>query len=286
MIPIVLSCRNKIKADKLSLEEQLAYLTVRIEATVPNGIQYGTGFLYEFRDEDKSIYVVISNKHVVKNTIKGKLVFSSIDNKGYIDNQNPVRIEVDNFERQWINHPDSLIDLAILPIGNIINSLPKESPKPYMIALNNSQIPNQSQLNELNAVEEVLMVGYPNSLWDKINNYPIFRRGITATHVANDFNGKREFLIDAACFPGSSGSPVLIANNGSYTNKNGALTLSSRTYLLGIQYAMPIRVNIGEIKVINIPTSTKLVSQTKEAINLGYVIKSNCILDFEPILFK
>lgn len=52
------------------------------------------------------------------------------------------------------------------------------------------------------------MVGYPDGIWDEFNNQPIVRRGITATHPKNDFNGKGEFLIDAVCFPGSSGSPV------------------------------------------------------------------------------
>lgn len=37
-----------------------------------------------------------------------------------------------------------------------------------------------------------------------------FRRGITATNINFDYNGKKEFVIDAACFPGSSGFPVFI----------------------------------------------------------------------------
>jgi len=63
------------------------------------------------------------------------------------------------------------------------------------------------------------MVGYPIGLWDEKNNYPIFRKGITATHPANDYNGKSEFMIDAACFPGSSGSPVYIIDELNYVDK-------------------------------------------------------------------
>jgi hypothetical protein len=31
---------------------------------------------------------------------------------------------------------------------------------------------------------------------------------------ALDDEGKPEFVIDAACFPGSSGSPIMVANGG------------------------------------------------------------------------
>ena len=43
-------------------------------------------------------------------------------------------------------------------------------------------------LEELSALEELVMVGYPIGLWDKNNNFPIFRKGYTASHPAIDFN--------------------------------------------------------------------------------------------------
>lgn len=57
------------------------------------------------------------------------------------------------------------------------------------------------QLGELSAIEDIIMIGYPDGIWDSINNQPIIRRGITATQPKNNFNGKQEFLIDAACSP-------------------------------------------------------------------------------------
>ena len=39
---------------------------------------------------------------------------------------------------------------------------------------------------------------------------PILRRGTTATPIALNFEGRPEFLIDAAVYPGSSGSPVFV----------------------------------------------------------------------------
>lgn len=54
------------------------------------------------------------------------------------------------------------------------------------------------------------MVGYPIGLADARNNYPIFRKGYTAAHPAVDFNEDGIGLVDMACFPGSSGSPIYI----------------------------------------------------------------------------
>jgi len=57
------------------------------------------------------------------------------------------------------------------------------------------------------------MIGYPNGLWDHVNNLPLIRRGITASHPGVDYqiegqNGPGVTVIDMACFPDSSGSPV------------------------------------------------------------------------------
>ena len=93
-------------------------------------------------------------------------------------------------------------------------------------------------------------------------------------------------MADAACFPGSSGSPVLICNVGGYRDKQGNLNWgSSRIFLLGILYAGPQLTVTGEIKVVNIPNmQQKQLAISHIPNNLGYVIKSERIMDFAPIL--
>lgn len=78
------------------------------------------------------------------------------------------------------------------------------------------------------------MIGYPNGIWDSVNNMPIIRKGITATHPRLNYNGRKKFMIDAACFHGSSGSPVLLFNTGTYATKDGNTTIGTRIMLLGI----------------------------------------------------
>lgn len=77
-------------------------------------------------------------------------------------------------------------------------------------------------------MEKIVMVGYPNGIWDQRYNFPVFRSGVAATHYRYDWNGRPEFLIDCACFPGSSGSPVLICDVGQVHTKKGLQIGQSR----------------------------------------------------------
>jgi hypothetical protein len=130
------------------------------------------------------------------------------------------------------------------------------------------------------------MIGYPNGLWDSVHNMPIFRRGITATHPRLDWNGKPEFLIDAACFPGSSGSPVFLLNEGGYFSRGGLRLGSGRLKLLGVLYAGPQHTVEGEIKIVNVPIQNKPIALSAIPNNLGIVIRSTALKDIEAALLS
>ena len=199
-------------ATEFSLTEQLGYTTVRIEAELPdNRVKYGTGFFYQFAERDSThIPAIVTNKHVIRDAILGSFYMTFADSAG-----NPIHgsheiIQIDNFENRWIGHPDPTIDLAAMPLAFLLHRAESMNVEFFFRTLGPDLIPDGSSLQELSAVEDILMVGYPNSLWDRANNLPIYRSGITATHPAMDYNGRPEFMIDAACFPGSSGSPVFL----------------------------------------------------------------------------
>jgi hypothetical protein len=128
------------------------------------------------------------------------------------------------------------------------------------------------------------MVGYPNGLADEKNNLPLIRRGITATPFYIDHNGDSEFVVDCACFPGSSGSPVLIVNEGSYSLHKRPLQSGNRMVLIGILYAGPLFDAKGEIKKYKVPTTNTVI--TDIPMNLGYCIPSIKLLDFKSGLTK
>lgn len=128
------------------------------------------------------------------------------------------------------------------------------------------------------------MIGYPNGIWDSKHNLPLIRKGITSTHPKYEFNGKPEFLIDAACFPGSSGSPVFLANLGMYFDKKGNTVVGTRLGLLGVLYAGPQHTAQGDVRIVPVPTNQKAVSVSAIPNNLGMVIQVKKIKDFEPII--
>jgi hypothetical protein len=75
-------------------------------------------------------------------------------------------------QEQIVYHPNEQIDLAVLPLGGIINKCLADGDRPFYTSLDITTIPEQDKWDELHALE-VLVVGYPNSLEDEINKLPI-----------------------------------------------------------------------------------------------------------------
>ena len=158
---------------------------------------------------------------------------------------------------RWIFH--STKDLCFCFINPLLAEVERiTGKKVFYIANDDSVIATPKKLEELSALEEVVMVGYPIGLWDEKNNFPIFRKGFTASHPALDFNKSGIGLVDMAGFPGSSGSPIYILNEGAYTSKNGAMVIGRRIILIGILYAGPQYDAQGDIVVKTIPTQQKI----------------------------
>lgn len=272
-----------------TISEQLIFSTVRIEIELSNGkIGTGTGFFFNFKIEgEKIIPVIITNKHVVKDAIKGRFSLheGEIIDSVVVPNGKFIPVELDNFEKRWISHPNEEVDLCAMFFQPLRVEAERQKKIIFNVNLDESLIPTEEFLLDLTAAEEILMIGYPIGLWDHINNLPIMRRGITATHPAIDFCGKSILVIDVACFPGSSGSPVMLVSEGFYATKKGT-TIGNRATLLGVLFAGPQIDTYGDIKIEDIPTARKVISSTKIMINLGYVIKAKEIMQLGEILKK
>ena len=271
----------------LSVSEQLLHNTVRIECLDAKGEpSSGTGFFFNFAAGDNRVCpAIVTNKHVVAGQARGFFHLTLAKADGEPDYGRHERIEVLDFASGWIEHPDPNVDLAMCTIGGLLNHLKQLGKGAYYRGIPNDLIPTTAQLNDLNAVEEITMVGYPNGLWDSRNNLPIVRRGITATPAFRDYHGKDEFVIDAACFPGSSGSPVFILNQGLVYDKRGNTQLGmSRLMFIGILYAGPQFSATGRIVIAAAPTNMQPIPVVNTMMNLGICVRSSKILDFETML--
>jgi len=271
----------------LSPAEQLAHSTVRIECELAGeGLSTGTGFFYSLnRREDQHVPVIITNQHVIEGSSKGRFILTLQDSTGGPNVGANHGFELDNFQSLWKPHPDPSVDLCAMPIAPLIRLADGQGEKFFFVPFDKTLIPTTSEIDEMMGMEKITMVGYPNGIWDRVNNLPIFRQGVLASDFKTDWNGKKEFLIDAACFPGSSGSPVMLFDVGSYQTKKGNFFGSSRIKLLGILYSGPQHTVEGEIKIVMAPTQQKAVSIAGIPNNLGIIIKSERLLDFED-LFK
>lgn len=272
--------------------------TARLEATDADGGKgCGTGFFYNFEIEPGlHIPVLVTNKHVIEGAISVRLELRVIKQgdivkeNGHADVEQMQQIQIDDLSNKTIHHPDADVDLCIILIGPILNSFE------YGYGIKNFPLNKGWQVDDelatlLRPIETIVMIGYPLGLWDEENNRPIARKGLTASHALRRWNGKRQFVIDAACFHGSSGSPVFLFEDGWFRTKNGQ-TPGTRVKLLGILCSGPEVTMAGELREREIPTSLNIDTQNEKypvinlMINLGYVVHADALNDFPPLLLK
>jgi hypothetical protein len=174
-----------------------------------------------------------------------------------------------------------------MPIASLLRVAEEQGNVFFYKTLEKEFVASHKIMCELSVTDEIVMIGYPIGICDSLNNMPIFRKGIISTSPEVDYEGRKEFMIDAPCFPGSSGSPVLLLNRGDFTTKDGK-TIWGRVFikLLGILYAGPQHAVQGELQILPVPTTSATFSISQIPVNLGLVIKAERLLDFEDVLMK
>lgn len=266
----------------MSIAEKLTYSTVLIKCKYANGSSgSGTGFIINLcQDNVKGVCypVIITNNHVIDGSIETSFEFCLADEEG-----NPVdskAFSVIHGAGIWKKHPDSTVDLCCMPLGHIVNHLKAKNVNIFYIPLTPDLIPSMEEKETFSAMEDVVMVGYPIGLSDEYNHKPIIRKGITATHIKKEYQGKKEFLVDMACFPGSSGSPIFILNEGSY-HIGADLYAGNRIKFIGILYGGPQYAATGDLILMDLPNVPFPI--TRIPTNLGVAIKAERIFDFESM---
>lgn len=261
-----------------SLAENLFFTTVRIDTVTSEGNGSGTGFLFSHKFRDKEYPFVVTNKHVTRGAHKGGITFIRRDGE-QPKLGSSFRVDIDNFDASWFGHPDPDIDITVIPLVPLTNFMTSKDIEIFYRTVSTINIPTPEQEAELDALEDVVFVGYPNGIWDSKNYTPIIRKGTTATPLSIDYAGRKQFLIDASVFGGSSGSPVFIYQSGMYATKNGPACAGTKFYFIGVVAAVYYKTSANEIVSLPIPTTRKSIAVDTEMIDLGIVFKASTVVE-------
>lgn len=278
---------------------QISLCTVRIEAHYKGGASLGTGYLYtlEVPDDDPQYVhaapVMVTNKHVVDGADYLQVSLDVIEKNSQINDEGSVAGEVrrvfkiTDLSSSVIRHPDDGVDLCVVWMGHILNAIDQDQTIKNVFLDKRWRLDKEMKSN-LRPIEPIVMVGYPDGIWDEVNNKPIARRGQTATHALTKWNDNRYFVIDAACFGGSSGSPVFLYEDGLYRSGGDSYTPGMNVKLLGTLWGGPILTSEGKLVPKPIPTTMSqvrgIVPVMNLTMNLGFVVHIDALDDFIPII--
>ncbi|TMC54252.1 MAG: trypsin-like peptidase domain-containing protein [Chloroflexi bacterium] len=254
--------------------EQLFFTTAIVEATGSDGSMWtGTGFLYAVSTDRGIVHFLVTNKHVLADTTEITLQFI-LDQDGQPAYGRAATARLAPFDvSRWFGHPNDAVDVAVIPFGEALNGMVAAGYRPFFRALPESLVPSPDVISGFDAMERVTFIGYPAGLFDTANLTPIARQGFTATPIALDYEGLPQFVIDAAVFPGSSGSPVLLYDRGMVVDRSGNVTIGSRLYLLGVLAA----VHHDEVEAEVGKAAHRLVARFEQLLGLGIVFKTRTI---------
>lgn len=267
-----------------TVAEQLLFSTLRIQAIFANGTEsIGTGSIVNHKSGERlEEPFLVTNFHVVKDTVGGQVTFTLAD--GLAEGAGPLLGEsighsIGPAAWNWVPHPKNDVDIAVLALAPSLNYLDSINRPPFIRGIPTTFVPSSTDIEEFDAMEDIVFIGYPNGIYDHANNLPIIRKGITATPVTVDYNAESAFLIDASVFPGSSGSPVFLHRHGSWPTRTGTVVGGERIHFLGVLSSVYYREEQGSLELREIPTAVKPIPTSKEMIDLGVVQKAHTVVE-------
>ncbi len=247
----------------------------------PNVRGRATGFFlrYEWDGGKQATEFLVTNRHVVSGWTNGGFYLHR-GTKLQPNLQPALWISPEDWPQCWSFHPDPQVDVAIMNMAKAVSWFKQHAPDILYGGLGPPQYPTSEALSYLDSIEEVLILGFPIGIFDSKNLLPITRRGTTATPPTVDVDGEAAFLVDAPIFPGSSGSPVLIAQEGGVARIGKETKIGvNRLVLLGMISKMYVQRPRQAAALVEVPVVADLPSESYVPLDLGYVIKTRRIIE-------
>jgi S1-C subfamily serine protease len=259
-----------------SITKKLLFNTIRVDTVLDDGSEgSGTAFVVSHAHARGTYTFIVTNRHLVDGVRRGGLVFTQKQN-GQPAFGHRFQLNIEDFPHAWFMHPDPQVDLAIIPMRPLEQAARDQGVELYYHVIDSRLAPDAATTRALDALEEILFVGYPSGVWDQVNLMPILRRGTTATPMALDFEGRAEFLIDAAVYPGSSGSPVFVYQPD--TQRPGQ-SAGKKFLFAGVVAAVFFREEANHLVPMPVPANNHGMVMGSEMIDLGLVIKSQAVIE-------
>lgn len=259
-----------------SITKKLLFNTIRVDTVLEDGSEAsGTAFVISHAHTRGTYTFIVTNRHLVEGVRRGGLVFTQKRNGQPAFGQR-FELNIDDFPQAWFMHPDPEVDLAIIPMRPLEQAARDQGVELYYHVIDSRLAPDPATLRALDALEDVLFIGYPNGVWDQVNLMPIMRRGTTATPMALDFEGRQEFLIDAAVYPGSSGSPVFVYQP---ETMRPTQSVGKKFLFAGVVAAVFFREETNQLVPAPVPGNIQGTVMGSEMIDLGLVIKAQAVVE-------
>ena len=259
-----------------STTKRLLFNTIRVDTVLDDGSEgSGTAFVVSHTHARGAHTFIVTNRHLVDGVRRGGLVFTQKRNGQPLLGQR-FQLNIEDFPQAWTMHPNPAVDLAIIPMRPLEQAANQQGVELYYQVIDSRLVPDDAATRALDALEEVLFVGYPSGVWDQVNLMPILRRGTTATPIALDFEGRAEFLIDAAVYPGSSGSPVFVYLPDA---QRPGYSAGKKFLFVGVVAAVFFREEANHLVSLPVPANNHGMVMGSEMIDLGLVIKSKAVVD-------
>jgi S1-C subfamily serine protease len=249
--------------------ENLVYTTARIECTLADGTSVGTGFFFA---DERGRRFLVTNRHVVEGAVGVLLAVTS----AVATSSAPAivtQVYFDYVASEWHVHPDDTVDLCAVSMDVVEIHLAAAGRTAFLTTISVADVPTDADLEDFQAIESVVMIGYPDGIWDHTNNQPVTRRGITATHPHRSYGGRAEFMLDIGCFSGSSGSPVFLYDTIGAMKRNGSVSMRPRRPIfLGVLFEGFMASTEGCI--VKMGKGKRSVPMTDIPLNLGLALKA------------
>ena len=191
-----------------SLINNIKKTVVFIGKPGPDGnIQYfATGFLIQVQN----IFHLVTAKHVVVNKLTGKMqdedLVVSFNNIGGGITSRSIKELKEQYGVDWMFHPDPNVDVAMIPFRLV------PAQDDVRVIPDNLFLP-LDQVFELN---DVFFLSFQPGIESGREIEPIIRSGVVSM-IGDDGS----FYLDAAAFPGNSGSPVFLRPSPMRYNQEG-----------------------------------------------------------------